>query len=229
MVRSLCDHGHQTQVVDRPDRHKSQEPERLTVDVILDIDGEKWAMDVMALTWHPDLTPAVEKLTTQLTKEFGPKLTAMKKTMFLRAHVSPDQFVQDSLVEIVRSAIDSGEYVRRGDTSVKFDPWEEQVGAVWVGTWLQGSFRVQDEIFNSAGPSIAKKLRGQALRAHELGFRTMLAMDQRGSRDLKYGANYLAHPQTIRIALERTESDVEQNFDSVAVVQANDTVNWIRK
>ena len=122
VVRSLCDHGRRTVVVDRPDRRQSQKPGGLTVDVILEIDGEKWAMDVMALTWHPDLIPAVEQLTTQLTKKFGPKLTSMKKAMFLRAHVSLDQFLQDSLVEFARSAVDSGEDVRHGDTWVKFDP-----------------------------------------------------------------------------------------------------------
>ena len=229
VVRSLCDHGRRTLVVDRPDRRQSQKPGGLTVDVILEIDGEKWAMDVMALTWRRDRNPAVDKLAARLTKEFGSKLIAINKTMFLIAHVSLDQAVQDSLVELVRSALDSGKNLRCRDESVEFYPWQFRLGPVCVQPWLQTSFRVSEEIFNSAGPSIAKKLRGQALRARELGFRAMLAMDQRGSRDLKYGANYMAHPQTIRIALERTESDVEQNFDSVAVVQANDTVNWIRK
>ena len=56
--------------------------------------------------------------------------------------------------------------------------------------WLGQSADPREDILLSSGEPITKKLQGQLSRARDLGFRTCLAIDQRGS-SLNFRANFM--------------------------------------
>ena len=97
-----------------------------------------------------------------------------------------------------------------------------------VQPWLGLSADLQEEIVLSSGEPITKKLPGQLSRARELGLRTCLAIDQRGSSGLKFGANFMPHARTIFAAVDHTERLAEIAFDIVVLVRNDDMVTWSR-
>ena len=54
-------------------------------------------------------------------------------------------------------------------------------------------------------------------------------IDQRGSSDLKFGANFLPLPGTIVAALEHIEAVAGASFDILVLVREGDTVHWLRR
>jgi hypothetical protein len=137
-------------------------------------------MEVTTLRWRSGLEGAVEKLEVRLKREFGADLDAAGRTLVMTCHVSADEDVIRSLVELARRAVTSGQNQERNDEAASLWPRAPELGAVIVQPWLGQSANLQDEIVLSSGQPIGKKLRGQLSGARALGYRTCLAIDQRG-------------------------------------------------
>ena len=133
------------------------------------------------------------------------------------------------LVELARVALDSGRSERRGDEAAELWPWSPELGPVEVQPWLSQSANLRDEILLSSGEAFAKKLRGQLSHARGLGYRTVLAIDQNGAPDLKFGGNFLPLPGTIIAAVEQMESAAGASLDVLILVREDDTVHWLRR
>lgn len=93
--------------------------------------------------------------------------------------------------------------------------------------WLSQSANLREEVVLSSGEALGKKLRGQLSHARGLGYRTCLAIDQSGSPDLRFGANFLPLPGTIIAAVEQVEAAAGASFDILVLI--GDTVQWLRR
>ena len=220
--------GRSAVLVDRPD-HNPDRADGLTVDAELSVDGERWAMDVTTLRWRQDLEGSVQKLKTRLEHEFGAQLRAAGRMLVLTCHVSSDETVIRSLIELARRAVTSGLDRTSGDEAAALLPSMPELGLVEVQPWLGQSANLREEILLSSGEPITKKLKVQLSRARELGYQTCLAVDQRGSPDLKFGANFLPLPDTIAAAVRQVEDDAEVSFEMVVLIRSDDRVAWIRR
>ena len=227
VISDLVRSGRSVTLLDRPDRN-AERTDGLTVDAELLVDGQRWAMDVTTLRWRSGLEGAVEKLKVRLKREFGADLDATGRTLVMTCHVSADEDVIRSLVELARSAVMSGQNQERNDEAASLWPRTPELGAVIVQPWLGQSANLQDEIVLSSGQPLGKKLRGQQSGARALGYRTCLAIDQRGAPDLRFGANFMPHPETIAAAVEQVEVEAGAPFDLLALIRDDDTVRWLR-
>jgi hypothetical protein len=228
ITADLIRSGRSAALVDRPDGNPDR-ADGLTVDAELSVDGERWAMDVTTLRWRRDLEGSVQKLKTRLEKEFGAQLRATGRMLVLTCHVSSDEPVIRSLIELARRAVASGLDQTRGDEAAVLVPSMPELGLVEVQPWLGQSANLREEILLSSGEPFTKKLKGQLSRARELGYRTCLAIDQRGSPDLQFGANVMPLPGTIAAAVTHVENVAEVSFEVVVLVRSDDTVAWIRR
>jgi hypothetical protein len=228
VIADLLRSGCTATLVDRPDRN-SDRIDGLTVDAELAIDEERWALEVTTLRWRQGLEGAVQKLESRLAKEFGAQLEAVGRTLTLTCHVSTDERVVRALVELVRAAVVSGQNQQRGDEAASLWPWAPELGALVVQPWLSQTANVREEIVLSSGDALGKKLRRQLSRARALGYRTCLALDQRGSTDLKFGANFLPLPDTIVAAVAEVEADAGDSLDALVLIREDDRVDWIRR
>lgn len=225
IVADLVRSGRSTTIIDRPDRNAGR-ADGLTVDAELVVDAEPWALDVTTLRWHQGLEGAVQKIRARLTREFGAQLQALGRTLIVTCHVSTDEQVIRSLVELARQAVVSG-HQRRGDEEAALWPWSPELGVIEVQPWLGQSANLIEEVVLSSGDALGKKLRGQLARARGRGYRTCLAIDQSGSPDLRFGANFLPLPGTIVAAVEQVEVTAGASFDVLVLV--GDSVQWIRR
>lgn len=163
VIADLVQSGRSAALLDRPDRNPNR-VDGLTVDAELEVDGERWATDVTTLRWRKDLERAVDKLAAKLQGEFGAQLDAAHLTLVVTCHVSTDENVIGSLVELARQAIVSGQTLERGDESAALWPRSSELGAVWIQPWLGQSAELRLEVATSSGESIGKKLKGQLFR-----------------------------------------------------------------
>ena len=228
VTADLIQSGRSAALVDRPDRNPAR-ADGLTVDAELSVDGERWAMDVTTLRWRRDLEGSVQKLKARLERELGAQLRATSRTLVLTCHVTSDEPVIRTLVELARRAVVSGLDQMLGDEAAVLWPWSPELGPVEVQPWLGQAADLREEIVLSSGEQITKKLQGQLSRARDLGFRTCLAIDQRGSSDLKFGANFMPLPGTIAAAVGQTEAAAKLSFDVIVLVGNDDTITWIRR
>lgn len=228
VIADLIRSGRVAKPLDRPDRNPDRD-DGLTVDAELAVDDERWAMDVTTLRWHHGLEGSVQKLKSRLEREFGSQLQNAGRTLVVTCHVSSAEQVIRSLLDLARQTIISGQRQRRGDEAAQLWPWSPQLGAVEVQPWLGQSANLREEITLSSGELLSKKLRGQLSRARDLGCRTCVAIDQHGSPDLRFGANFLPLPGTIAAAVEQVEATVGTSFDIVVLIADGDRVHWIRR
>jgi hypothetical protein len=228
IAADLVQSGYSATIPDRPDRNAGR-ADGLTVDAELAVDAELWALDVTTLRWHQGLEGAVQKVKARLTREFGAQLEAAGRTLVVTCHVASDEKVIRSLVELAQRAVVSGQSQRRGDEAAALWPWSPELGAVEVQPWLGQSANLGEEILLSAGEALGKKLRGQFSHARGLDYRTCLAIDQGGSPDLKFGANFLPLPGTIIAAVEQLEAVAGESFDILVLLREGDIVHWLRR
>jgi len=228
VVGDLVESGYAAELVDRPHRNRSR-PDLLTVDAELSVGDERWALDVMTLRWRPGLEGAVEKLEARLERDFRSQLDAVNTTLVVTGHVSFDESVIRPLVELARLAVESGQDQVRRDESASLWPRSSELGAVEVQPWLGTTADVRQEVIASSGETLGRKLRKQLARARELGYRTALSVDQHGSQDLRFGANFLPLPGTIIRAVEEVEEREKLSLDVLVLVRDDDSVHWVRR
>jgi len=219
--------GRSESLLNRTDRNPKRD-DGLTVDAELSVDAKRWAIDVMTLRWRQDLEGSAQRLNTRREREFGVQLRAARRTLVVTCHVSSDETVIRSLIELARRAVTSGHDQQTGDELAALWPWSAELGAVVVQTWLGQSANLRVEVVLSSGKPLTKKLRGQLSRARELAYRTCLGIDQHGSPDLKFGANFLPQPTTIARRSEEVEAQAGNMFDMIVLIGNDESVHWIR-
>jgi hypothetical protein len=227
VIADLVRAGRSVALLDRPDRN-TKRTDGLTVDAEITVDEQRWAVDVTTLRWRKTLEGTVQKLESRLMREFGAQLEATGRTLSVTCHVSTDEKVIQSLVDFVRESFVSGRDQVRGGQAVRLLPLQD-LGAVEAQPWLSQSANVREELVLSLGEAFEKKINRQLSRARVLGYVTCLAIDQRGSPDLKFGANFLPHPGTIVAAIEEVEAAAGDSIDALALIHEDDTVLWIRR
>lgn len=229
IIDNLSRSGREVNLKGRPDRLPADDTGGLTVDALLQIDEECWALDVMTLRWGQQYEGFVEKLTRELNRRFGGQLRNMKRTLCVTCSVNSEKSHFQELLTMAASAMASPEGCRGiGLEEARLWPWSPGIGPVEVQPWLGQSANVREDLRLSSGNALKKKLLGQFQRAREMGYRTCLAIDQRGASDLKYGANFLAIPQIVVAFLEEIEAEVGTSLDLAAIIHENDGVSWVR-
>ena len=218
------------EVTDRPDRSKA--PPGYTVDAELSVNGARWALDIMTLRWNAQLESRTLKLAARLERAFTERLLADGLVLHVTCHAPKDEAASSRLIELARLSIESGKSLDAGDEGVSLyvrpEDWPSDEPPVEVSPWLGEHAHIQTELVSSSGESLAKKLRGQIARARSFADRVGLAIDQVGARDLKFGANWMAAPETVELAVSEVEREVGLSFQFLVLVRANDSVRWLR-
>lgn len=213
----------QVDYVGSPDEERSmgKYPSGLTVDALIrlsDAGGERtWALDVMNLPWNPLLIPARRAIEDQLRAAL--EQLAADRQVSLSVVYQPPIGHEDHGTAYMRLLLD---YVRRvidGDepephlsghpialdpnTGVDVNPVPDRPGAVELCASLTETAEVRAQLEGGLVPALVKKLAGQLLRAHTLGFPTILAIDQVGPAS-EVGNNFLASSTNVGQTVSRT-------------------------
>jgi hypothetical protein len=230
VLDSLVSAGVPARITDRPDR--SRNTPGYTVDAELEVNGVSWALDVMTLRWNSLLESRVARLEKRLIQEFAAPLEAMRRVLSVTCHPPRDLRDMERIVTMARNTVDTSRETLKGDEGASLyarpSDWPADLPPITVSPFLGEHAQIRAEIVSSSGESLAKKLNGQLARARLLGKRIGLAIDQRGSSDLKFGANWMAHSETIAMAIQEVEQETARSLDFLAIAKADNTVEWLR-
>lgn len=227
VVSDLLATGHTAELLDRPDRNPDR-TDGLTVDAELGVDGERWAMDVITLRYASELESIVAKLTARLKREFGPQLDATGTRLSVVGHVLVDEGGMEGLIDLAQRAVRSGEQEWNGGELAFVQPRPAGEDSVGVDPWLGRTADLRVELITSSGEAISKKLLRQFGRARGLGYRTCLALDQKGASDLQYPGNFLPSPHTVLRAVTDIEHHLGVAADALALLATGGSVQWLR-
>jgi len=185
LVDELTSRGRQAAVVRNPDRVNA---DPLTVDAILSIDGQDWAVDHFVLAWQPDLVGALEAADRLLQPQLDALVQAHTCGLLVRYRPhSRDKYTRQQIADyycaVVALAKDA---VRTGDASLEDGatfafsfPSEPPVvhlqadtdtspdGSIWLGDQIEAGLT-----------TLRKKLSGQLLTAKAAGLRVAILIDQ---------------------------------------------------
>lgn len=229
------------------DRGSGRFPEGLTVDALLHLGrdgaGRTWALDVMGLPWSPLLIPAIKGIEKTLRE--GLEQLARSADVGLTVGFQPPVGAKDhglgyvkSVLELTRRYIEGDEdgrvtaHLLAADpgTYVEVDRRPAARGAVHLILALSSTPDIAAQLQADFVPALERKLRKQLLRAHQLGFPTILAIDQIGP-DSPVGNNFLASPsvvgQIVSATVIRNLHRGEEHCLDLAVLVGNGTCSPI--
>lgn len=209
----------------RPDeeRGSGRFPEGLTVDAVLELStadaSQLWAVDVTILGWNPRLVPARRDFEPRLVEALRP--LAVEAGMGLAVMYRPPVGAPDRGRAYLDLIVDFTERLLVGqeeeysptslhplhqdeDTAVLLDP--DHPGVVDIMSGLSDTPDSLGQLSGTFEVTLRKKLTGQLLRAHEHGYRTLLAVDQVGPPNA-LGTNFIASPTTVGQSVGRTVAD----------------------
>ena len=186
LVDQLNSRGRPAAIVSRPDRDGSSLP-GLTVDAIIGIDGQDWAVDHCLLSRPPDLPGALAAAAGALQ----PRLDAVAQQYQCGLAVSylPQSTSQHSRQEIgdyYNEVVATAERAAQAKMFVGADenmaadyfPSTPPVAHLMPFTDTIGSPRMSDQVNAGLAATLDKKLTGQLARAKALGFPVALLIDQ---------------------------------------------------
>lgn len=196
-------------------------PPDLTVEALLLLSNEDtectWAVDVMNLSWDPRLVPAIsgfeDGLRTelqQLALEMGVGLSVLYKPPV--AHKDRGAGYRRQIVDYARRLIEGEEHdphesmhplAADASTGVDVDREPTEPGRVMIAAGLAQTPDIAAQLDATLVPPLEKKLSRQLLRAHELGYPTLLAIDQVGPQS-EVGNNFIASAAAIGQVVSRT-------------------------
>jgi hypothetical protein len=211
VVRWLRDQGAECVIRAWPDRNPHGWPTTLTVEAVLAI-GEAgavdWALDVMTVPVPQEVVSS----TTDARREILPEVAVMAEQA-KRAVIVSLRFVGDAttrhkyfehVLRLVQEALDSGDdyYDDSGadkETHVLLQPGEfigppdGPLGAVRANLMFSTSETgdLVAQLRNTIIKPLTKKLSNQLRRAKDLGYPTVLALDQLGHEGLPGGTAWL--------------------------------------
>jgi hypothetical protein len=184
-------------------------PECLTVDAVISVsDGQttqRWALDVMNLSWDNRLIPADQDLRDRIEQELQDVAAAHGRdlTVLYTPPVGAADRGEDYLREVVEYATrvclrDSHAHPFDGDPGTQVIATDPAAAAphVTLVVGLAQSTDIRQQVIDTMVGPLVKKLESQLRRAHGLGYPTMLAIDQVGPPSM-LGNNWLASPATV--------------------------------
>jgi len=240
LILHLNRSGHTADLRDRPDRRKPKDQvDGLTVDALIEIDGEPFAVDVVRATlsgddmratdaWHKRVLPLLEKAAQEegvkcevrarppdpvLQRAQDQEEFVMAARRAMRRTVSgPAQMIEGSKIEatVSRDCPDAS-VLRRvySSRSYRIDPDEP----------------VHENLSRSLGEALRKKLRGQLKRARALGYPTGILIDQRYDP-----VHWLAHPGNFRLIVHRVLAQEGAALDAAWVIaQSGKIIDLLRE
>lgn len=224
-LKHLHRSGPDARLVERPDR--LQEAQRrlpaVTTDALIEVpsDGEApdlWALDVTALalpsTWHPALRALDQRFTA----------VARNHQVAIRGEGTlPPAQKAAALARACSDAISSqgttGSVMLGEDLEVRWEPApdcadEERVGVVFL--MPTRSPLLSDQVADTLGPTLTKKVTGQGRRAQASGARYVLLLDWAGDDGIAQGTHWLPQsPETVRVAVHDVLEALDQAPDAI--------------
>ena len=218
IVHWLRDPGVRCVVRGWPDRNPDAWPKNLTVEAVLAI-GEKgvaadWALDVMTVPVPQAVVSSMADARRRILPEAAVKAEQSKRAVTVCLRFVGDSTARSKYFEhvlhLVQAALDSGDdyYDESGadkETQVLLSggefigPPDGPLGAIRVHLVFSTS-ETGDQLFhlrNTLAQPLSKKLTNQLKRAKDLGYPTMLALDQRGHEGLPGGTAWLPSTNTV--------------------------------
>jgi hypothetical protein len=195
------------------DRQSGTYPPGLTVDALLRASNGAseavWAVDVVTLTWHPRLVPAVEWLVERLQAAL--EAVASRNQRRIVVGVGPRIGDPDGGASYVAAIVQWVEELIQGTDpkrspfandpntyiDVRDEPFTDAGSPVKLMYLLSSTTSTFDQLQESLADPLRRKLDGQLLKAHDLGYPTMLVIDQVGHEDLPHGTNFLPSVGTV--------------------------------
>jgi hypothetical protein len=202
----------------RPDRNPDAWPKNLTVEGVLAIgeEGETtdWALDVMTVPVPQGVVSSMADARRRIQPEAAVKAEQAKRAVtvclrFVGDATARSKYFQHVL-HLVQAALESGNdyYDDSGadkETQVLLSggefigPQDGPLGAVRADL-VFSTGETGDQLVhlrNTLGQPLSKKLTNQLKRAKDLGYPTMLALDQRGHEGLPAGTASLPSTNTV--------------------------------
>jgi hypothetical protein len=185
LADELNSRGRKAVIVRSPDRDPS---DPLTVDAIIRIDGQDWAVDHCMLSSPPDLPGAL----TAAEKALQPRLDAVAEqyqcglivTYQPQSKARHDkQHIDDYYDEVVRAAeraAQTGCFVGEPDDFVTADRFSSSPPVAHLISYVDtaGSRGISDQVEAGIRDALEKKLTGQLARAKDCGLPVALLIDQ---------------------------------------------------
>lgn len=205
-TRELARRGRRALVVSWPE-DEERDPRGLTVDALLDIDGELYAVDHSRVTYGPRVVPALVESDRRLAERLE-RLAAAHGRAIVVSLAPPDgspgarDAFLDLVVELAEAALlDGTSYLADdGATSVQLLPTPTIRGGpnrVAIFGRLASTPSVEEQVRSALRAPVEKKLSRQLARARSLGYRAILLLDQYPPPAAVAPSNELAAPATI--------------------------------
>jgi len=224
-LQAFCDEltarGHQTRITCNPDRDQHH---HLTVDALIDIDGEQWAVDHCLLSRPPQLPPAMKNaeaaLQTRLdaiAQEHGRMIVASYLPQTGAVGQQWGTAYYDKLIELAKQAVTTDGLVGGDDGFATAQAVPSQTpGVVLVPfTDTTGNPLTSAQIDAGLRTPLLEKLDGQLKRAKEAGHRTALLLDQLPRPGTNSHTVWNAGPTTIAAVTQHILRDHQQQNPKV--------------
>ena len=206
LVRELAERGRRAVVVSWPE-DEERDPRGLTVDALVDIDRELYAVDHSRVTYGPHVPATPDESASGLAQRLDRVAADHGRAIVVSLAPSPgaqtvrDGFYDD-VVELAEAALLDGTSLlaEDGTTSVQVLQTPTIGGSsdrVAIFGWVASTPTVREQVQSALRAPVEKKLTRQLARARTLGYRAILLLDQVAPPDAVAPSNEMASPATI--------------------------------
>lgn len=197
---------------------EDNEKHPLTVDGELQIDGERWAVDHMRVSRDSMTIPAttsIEKLLKPMLDEFARERNV---TLFVTLHPprlaqnrQAAQTFRDSVLVLAREAVEDLGALKhdKNHTFVRALTETCMPGSL-ISVWGDDDPLVENQVRKGIRDPLLKKFNKQLRNARDLGWKTILLLDQMDDPCSKHPSIWCALPGTIGIVVDQVIK--EANF-----------------
>jgi hypothetical protein len=186
----------------------------LTVDALLRLDGQEWAVEHARVAYQSRLVPASDSVRRALQGPLEELTKGRGRGLWVSVLPPPPPIGSpegraycERVRSVAEAALDSGEaaFDDDGFTTVQLidDP------TVAICTFLAADPRKGSQVEEGIAGAVRKKLSGQLLRAKQAGYKVLLLLDQVQPASSRQPSRFLASPQTVA-AVVRPLLDAQQ-------------------
>ncbi|OLE28816.1 MAG: hypothetical protein AUG49_01300 [Catenulispora sp. 13_1_20CM_3_70_7] len=216
LVDELTGRGKSVRITDHPDRSPGN---TLTVDALIDIDGTIWAVDHCLVSRPPQLPPAVANAEKLL--EPALEALAVKEQCRIVASFAPISgktgkaqdatFYQDMIAKVTVGIATRKTVYEPNRFHIEFTEDDPEVVLMpWAVDGAAG-LSSADQVDEGLRDAVTKKLNGQLSRAKQVGYPTMLLLDQIPRPGTMCSTVWNAGPTAVAGAIQRIIDDHRHN------------------